>query len=59
MYQDLSADLFLLALGNLHYFALNVPSLRFVAAKFASEDYETLKALWSHTYEAIERKKRM
>lgn len=45
--------------GNLHYFSLSVPSLRFVAAKFASEDYETLKNLWSHTYEAIERKKRM
>lgn len=45
--------------GNLHYFSLTVPSLRFVAAKFASEDYETLKNLWSHTYDAIERKKRM
>ncbi|KAF1331624.1 hypothetical protein FI667_g4189, partial [Globisporangium splendens] len=45
--------------GNLHYFSLTVPSLRFVAAKFASEDYETLKNLWSHTYDAIDRKKRV
>ncbi|TYZ61642.1 hypothetical protein PybrP1_001689 [[Pythium] brassicae (nom. inval.)] len=45
--------------GNLHYFSLSVPSLRFIAAKFASEDYETLKNLWSNTYDAIERKKRM
>ncbi|KAJ0407728.1 hypothetical protein P43SY_009065 [Pythium insidiosum] len=45
--------------GNLHYFSLTVPSLRFVAAKFASEDYETVKNIWSNTYDAIERKKRM
>ncbi|TMW57163.1 hypothetical protein Poli38472_003088 [Pythium oligandrum] len=45
--------------GNLHYFSLSVPSLRFIAAKFASDDYETLKNIWSHTYDAIERKKRM
>ncbi|KAG1708824.1 hypothetical protein DVH05_022445 [Phytophthora capsici] len=46
-------------LGNLHYFSLTVPSLRFVAAKFASDDYETIKNIWSNTYDAIERKKRM
>ncbi|KAK1938219.1 hypothetical protein P3T76_009369 [Phytophthora citrophthora] len=45
--------------GNLHYFSLTVPSLRFVAAKFASDDYETIKNIWSNTYDAIERKKRM
>ncbi|KAF4323035.1 hypothetical protein BBO99_00003398 [Phytophthora kernoviae] len=45
--------------GNLHYFSLTVPSLRFVAAKFASDDYETIKTIWSNTYDAIERKKRM
>jgi hypothetical protein len=47
------------AAGNLHYFSLTVPSLRFVAAKFASDDYETIKNIWSNTYDAIERKKRM
>ncbi|RLN70170.1 hypothetical protein BBJ28_00000257 [Nothophytophthora sp. Chile5] len=45
--------------GNLHYFSLTVPSLRFVAAKFASDDYDTIKNIWSNTYDAIERKKRM
>ncbi|ETI47138.1 hypothetical protein L914_08303 [Phytophthora nicotianae] len=45
--------------GNLHYFSLSVPSLRFVAAKFASDDYATIKNIWSNTYDAIERKKRM
>ncbi|KAF4030272.1 PDZ domain-containing protein 6 [Phytophthora infestans] len=45
--------------GNLHYFSLTVPSLRFVAAKFASDDYATIKNIWSNTYDAIERKKRM
>ncbi|KAG7385052.1 hypothetical protein PHYPSEUDO_001988 [Phytophthora pseudosyringae] len=45
--------------GNLHYFSLTVPSLRFVAAKFASDDYATIKNIWSSTYDAIERKKRM
>jgi hypothetical protein len=45
--------------GQLHYFALTVPSLRFIAAKFASEDYDTLKNLWSNCYDAIEKKKNM
>ncbi|KAF1792501.1 PDZ domain [Phytophthora cactorum] len=45
--------------GNLHYFSLTVPSLRFVAAKFASDDYAIIKNIWSNTYDAIERKKRM
>jgi hypothetical protein len=45
--------------GNLHYFSLSVPSLRFIAAKFASEDEEAIKNLWSNAYDAIERKKRM
>lgn len=45
--------------GNLHYFSLTVPSLRFVAAKFASDDYGTIKNIWSNTYDAIELKKRM
>lgn len=45
--------------GQLYYFALTVPSLLFVAAKFASEDYDTIKNLWTHCYEAIERKKRV
>ncbi|CEG48458.1 uncharacterized protein PHALS_06278 [Plasmopara halstedii] len=45
--------------GNLHYFSLTVPSLRFVAAKFASDDYGTIKNIWSNIYDAIERKKRM
>ncbi|KAG7398320.1 hypothetical protein PHYBOEH_011315 [Phytophthora boehmeriae] len=45
--------------GNLHYFSLTVPSLRFVAAKFASDDYDVVKTIWSNTYDAIERKKRM
>lgn len=45
--------------GNLHYFSLSVPSLRLIAAKFASEDYEAIKNLWSNAYDAIERKKRM
>ena len=45
--------------GNLHYFSLNVPSLHFVAAKFASDDYETIKDLWSRIYDAIEKQKRM
>ncbi|EQC36070.1 hypothetical protein SDRG_06805 [Saprolegnia diclina VS20] len=45
--------------GNLHYFSLTVPSLRFIAAKFASENYETIKTMWQLAFEAIEKKKRM
>ncbi|RHY88584.1 hypothetical protein DYB37_007608 [Aphanomyces astaci] len=44
--------------GNLHYFSLTVPSLRFVAAKFASENYDTIKNMWQIAFEAIEKKKR-
>ncbi|RHY26008.1 hypothetical protein DYB32_007939, partial [Aphanomyces invadans] len=44
--------------GNLHYFSLTVPSLRFVAAKFASENYDTIKSMWQIAFEAIEKKKR-
>ncbi|OQS05647.1 cleavage induced hypothetical protein [Thraustotheca clavata] len=44
--------------GNLHYFSLTVPSLRFIAAKFASENYETIKTMWQLAFEAIEKKKR-
>ncbi|KAH9113780.1 hypothetical protein AeMF1_012072 [Aphanomyces euteiches] len=44
--------------GNLHYFSLTVPSLRFVAAKFASENYDTIKNMWQLAFEAIEKKKR-
>jgi hypothetical protein len=45
--------------GNLHYFSLTVPSLKFVAAKFASENYNTIKAMWQMAFEAIEKKKRL
>lgn len=44
--------------GNLHYFSLNVPSLHFVAAKFASDDYDTIRNLWAYCYQAIEYNKR-
>ena len=45
--------------GNLHYFSLNVPALHFVAAKFASDDYDVIKTLWTYVYDAVENQKRM
>merc|ERR1711865_832484 len=43
--------------GTLYYFALEVPSLRFVAAKFASESRQEVEQLHRGLRKAIDKKK--
>ena len=43
--------------GQLHYFSLEVPSLHFIVAKFASEEYSVLSEMWSRMKLAIDQSK--